>query len=135
MHSFHFVLLVFFLQRGGGKACIPLRPSDTGNIFVQLVGQHCCIASCPYYHPVLNFPRNKFQCCKLKKCFAKRRTRVYFAQHIAVTCNTCNAKTFLHKLNENVARITWLPVPEPFLSGLACSHVFVPFLMQNVAQF
>ena len=43
---------------------------------------------CPHYHRVLDFPRNKFQCCKLKTFVAKSRTRVYFAQHIAVTSNT-----------------------------------------------
>ena len=59
-----------------------------GNIFVQLVAQPLLksvvariITAC------LKFPRNKFQCCKLKKFVAKSRARVYFAQHIAATCN------------------------------------------------
>ena len=48
---------------------------------------------CSYYHRMLNFPRNKVQCCKFKKIVAKRRTRIYFAQHIAAqhiaaSCNT-----------------------------------------------
>ena len=41
-----------------------LRPSNTGNIFVQLMAQHCCIASstscCPYCQRVLKLLRNKF---------------------------------------------------------------------------
>ncbi len=64
--------------------------SNTGNIFVQLVSQHCCIASwtscCPYYYRALNLFRNKFRCCKLKKIVAKS-SRFYFVQHVAVTCN------------------------------------------------
>ena len=54
------------------------------NIVALQVEQRCC----PYYHRVLSLPRNKCQCCKLKNFVAKSRIRVYFAQHIAVTCNT-----------------------------------------------
>ena len=93
------------------------------NIVALQVEKRCC----PYYHRVLNFPLNKFLCCKLNNCVAKRRARVYFAQHIAAnatlkfiawevehavviratTRSTCNATMLRHKLNENVASITW----------------------------
>ena len=115
---------------------LPLRPNNTKNIFVQLMAQHCCIASWTscfsYYHRVFNLPRNKFHVASWKKFVAKSRTRVNFAQHISATCNTeicCvaswtrggntsnnsfnvfnlqrNNQVLRDKLNENVARITW----------------------------
>ena len=38
------------------------------NIVALQVEKRCC----PYYHLVLNLPRNKFQCCKLKKIVCKK---------------------------------------------------------------
>ena len=71
---------------------LQLRPSNTGNIFVQLMAQYCCIASwtscCSYYQSVLNLPRNKFQCGKLQQYVAKNRPKFYFLQHIFAICNT-----------------------------------------------
>ena len=37
------------------------------NIVALQVEKRCC----PYYHRVLNLPRNKFQCCKLKNLLQK----------------------------------------------------------------
>ena len=57
------------------------------NISVRVMNSLRCYS---HYHRVLNFPHNNklFQCWKLKKFAAKSSTRVYFAQHIASTCNT-----------------------------------------------
>ena len=82
---------------------------------------------CPYYHRVLNFPRNKFQCCKLKSFVAKSRIgstlrnvllRLAILKFVAGQVehgvattrsrrSTCNATKLCNKLNENVPSITW----------------------------
>ena len=99
------------------------------NIALQ-VEKRCC----SYYHRLLNFPRNKFQCCKLKNLLQKVELgstlrnillklatlkfvawQVELAVVIAArTRSTCNATVLRDKLNENV-RITW---PYPTLSSL-----------------
>ena len=38
--------------------------------------------------PASNLSPNKFQCCKLQQHVARSRTRFYFWQHVAATCNT-----------------------------------------------
>ena len=58
-----------------------LRPSNTGNIFVQLVAQHCCKVLLPVLPP----PQAT---CQTSGFVAKSRTELYFVQHVAATCNT-----------------------------------------------
>ena len=48
----------------GNQVRIPILPSGT--------------SCCPYYHRVLNLPRNKFQCCKLQQCVAQIIPKFYF---------------------------------------------------------
>ena len=57
------------------------RPSNRGNIFVQLVAQHCCKVLLPVLPP----PQAT---CQISGFVAKSRTEIYFVQHVAATCNT-----------------------------------------------
>ena len=114
------------------------------NIVALQVEKRCC----PYYHRVLNLPRNKFQCCKLKKKMLKKvelgsplrkillqlATLKFVAWQVehavvirATTRSTCNVKMLRAKLNENVARITWLFLVsfyfELFIKLLWCKNI------------
>ena len=64
------------------------RSSNTVNIFLQLVSQHCCIA-CKLKHSVArittfvtNLSRSKIQCCKLRQHVAQSRLEFYFLRQI-----------------------------------------------------
>ena len=54
------------------KRNMNLRPGNTGNIFLQLAKQHCCVACWKAFLHVLPPTSNivtatEFRCCKLKK--------------------------------------------------------------------
>ena len=111
------------------------------NIVALQVEKRCC----PYYQRDL--PRNKFQCCKLKKLsvakvelgstlrnillqLATLKFVAWQVEHGAViratTCSTFNAATMLcYKLNENVSRII-LPLIRKSYHGRIGSQV--PYL-------
>ena len=103
------------------------------------------VACCSYYHLVLNFPRNKFQCCKFKRIVSKRRTGStlhsillqlatlqlvvwqgdrHAVVILAITRSTSNAKMLRHELNENVARITW---PLTKLFNMKFLNIFIVY--------
>ena len=43
----------------------PLRPSNTGNIFLQLVVQQCCRCKLRLFVArITTFSRNRFSCCR-----------------------------------------------------------------------
>ena len=93
------------------------------NIVALQVAKRCC----PYYHRVLNFRCNNFQCCKLKTMLQKVElgftlrnillqlaTLKFVAWQVehgvvirATARSNCNARMFRDKLKENIARIAW----------------------------
>ena len=107
-----------------------MRATFSLNLLRNIVALQVEKRRCPYYHRVLNFPRNKFQCCKLKNpdellqkvelgsllrnVLLQLSTLKFVAWKVehavvirATTRSTCNVSMLRRKLNENVARITW----------------------------
>ena len=92
--------------------------NSSRNIVARIVALQVEKRFCPYNHRVLNLPRYKLQCCKLKKMLQKSRTRVenllraklstmwLYGQQRFLTCNA-TVLVLRDKLKENVARITW----------------------------
>ena len=82
--------------------------SNTGNIFVQLVAQHCqhcklksVVAFISTFAP--NLSHNKFQCCKLRQhIVAQSRPQFYFLQqtfNFVFCVTTCYASQHLWLVN------------------------------------
>ena len=88
-----------------------LRSSNTGNIFAQLVAQHCCVASWKALLPVLppslstchatNFDvascGNMLRKVDLSSTFCNKLSILSFASQLATLHNTCDWSIFPHQ--------------------------------------
>ena len=89
----------------------PLRSSNTGNMFAQLVAQHCCVASWKALFPVLppslstchatNFDvascGNILRKVDLSFTFCNKLSILSFASQLAKLHNTCDWSIFPHQ--------------------------------------